>query len=155
MTNLNNLIAASKRITKKDPRLFWILWLILCALDGMQDLLHFVVPDNIFEMESKLIHEDGYTKIRIYPTTIESTNTLTKYPKIKDYLNERLRYDLLPAQNIITPYRVDEYYHDVVEGLYVKSVYTDGIVTWIDVIYVDNPIAYQLVRKDECRNVVI
>lgn len=96
------------------------------------------IPCDIFEEEEK-------TVLRF---TFRSCAPDSRYSVLDmaEIMQDYLQFCLLPQQTELKPYQGGTSQYDIVEPLFVSSV--QHLKTWyeIDVVYVDNPVAYQYVK---------
>ena len=68
---------------------------------------------------------------------------------MKDIFNEYLRYVFLPNQEWIPPYQNGTGIYDLIESLYIDMVCIADSYILLDVVYIDNPLAFKYVREQE------
>ena len=83
----------------------------------------------------------------------ENSNRYHKIPegeliKEKNIINEHLA-KIVSNNQLIPPYRYGEKSTDIVYPLYIDKIYRDKDSTYVCVIYVDNPVAYNAVKKEK------
>jgi len=96
-----------------------------------------------------ITQKDGVTHLQITFSRIENSEIEYSALEMKDIFNEYLRYVLLPNQKLIPPYQNGTGIYDLIESLYIDMVYLADSYILLDVVYIDNPLAFKYVREQE------
>lgn len=137
------------RLQKTNFEYLSILFIIWKLVSYYGELFQVVAGDDPATIPAKIREENGITYIHFcFPKVLNSFRGYTVLDMREKY-NEYLRIVLLPAQKELPPYQGGTGIHHLMEPLYVDMVYEDENMIHLDVIYVDNPIAYDYVREDE------
>lgn len=138
-----------KKLKKSDIEYLHILHIIWQLVDYYSKLFQIIIGNDPTKIPVRLYKHDGITHLTF--TFQKVQNTVRDYTvlEMKDILNEYLRYVLLPNQLMLFPYHNGNNLYDYLEPLYVDLVYEDSGYINLDVIYVDNLLAYKHVRNKE------
>ena len=146
----------TKRLTKCSMEYMSILFLIWQVVDYYAVLFHVDAGENPTTTISKLLEKDGISYVRLsFPKTEYVSYGCKLVQKMKRVYNEYLRYCLLPDQKLLKPFSAGSSIHDIMESLYVDLVYEDDTYINMDIVYIDNLEAYNYVRADESKPVLI
>lgn len=139
----------TKRLSQCSPEYLAILYIIWQLVSYYGKLFQVIAGNEPAKTIARITQEDGITHIYFsYPKVQNSERGYTVL-EMRDIYNDYLRMVLLPAQKSIVPFHGGKELYEVVESLYVNLVYEDSGYINLDIIYVDNPIAYKYVREDE------
>lgn len=101
------------------------------------------------EIPVNLIEKDGITILRFAFHSFDIPPEKYSLEETREIMQQYLQYCILPSDKILRPYMGGSTIYDIVEPLYIDRVEEyDG--EWrIDIVYVDNPLAYKYVVKKE------
>lgn len=138
-----------KRLEKTDLIYLHILYVIWQLVDYYSALFKVDAGQDPAKIPTEIRVKDGITYLRFsFPKIL---NEQTKYPvlQMRDIYNDYLRINLLPAQNVIRPFSNGSAVYDIVEALFVDSVFENESDLFLEVVYVDNSLAFHYVRNKE------
>jgi hypothetical protein len=124
-----------------------LLYSVWKAVDYYSKLMQVIAGHDPAKTPATLYEENGVTHVTLRFECVENTNRKMKEWEVKETINEFLRINLLPAQNILKPYRNGTTSFDIVECIYIDNVSINNSTMFIDVVYIDNPMAYKYVRN--------
>ena len=139
----------NKRLQKTDIEYLQILHILWQLVDYYSKLFQIMAGDEPTKLHTKLYEHDGITHIQVIFPKVQNVERSYSVLEMKDIFNEYLRYVLLPHQQLLYPYHNGNNLYDYLEPLYVDIVYEDSGYINLDVIYIDNLLAYKYVRKQE------
>lgn len=137
-----------KRLQKTDLQYLHVIYTIWRLVLYYAHLLQIEVTEPLKTI-SKITEDNGVTHIHLQYKRIENSEIEYSPLEIKDIFNEYLRYVLLPHQSLIPPYQNGTGIYDAVESLYIYMVLLEDSYIHLDVVYIDNPLAFKQVRSDE------
>ena len=137
------------RLEKTNFKYLTILHIIWQLVSYYGKLFQTIAGNDPATTPAKIREENGITYITFsFPKVLNSQRNYTVL-EMREIYNEYLRLILCPQQNILLPFQRGSEIHNIMEPLYVDMVYEDETTIYLDVIYIDNPIAYDYVRNDE------
>ncbi len=137
------------KLNKASLTYLHILFVIWSLLDYFSVLSKTDVPDDPTELFSEIIESDGLTHIQFAVPKIPNHHRDHTVLQLVDIYNDYLRIVLLPSQTYLKPYKNGSTYLDIIEPLYIDTVYEDSAYLFIDVLLVDSPLAFKHVRNFE------
>lgn len=138
-----------KKLKKTDIEYLQILHLIWQLVNYYSKLFQIIVGNDPTKISARLYELDGITHITFSFQKVQNVKRTYTVLEMKDIFNEYLRYVLLPHQLMLYPYHNGNNLYDYLEPLYVDLVYEDSGYINLDVIYIDNNIAYKHVKQEE------
>lgn len=137
-----------KRLSKTDFMYLQILYAIWRLVMYYAHLFQIDVKEPA-KTVADITQKDGVTHLQITFSRIENSEIEYSALEMKDIFNEYLRYVLLPNQKLIPPYQNGTGIYDLIESLYIDMVYLADSYILLDVVYIDNPLAFKYVREQE------
>lgn len=137
-----------KRLVKTDFMYLQILYSIWRLVLYYAHLFQIDVKEPTKTI-ADITQKDGITHLQIQFNRIENSEVEHTPLEMKDIFNEYLRYVLLPNQKLIPPYQNGTGIYDLIESLYIDMVYLADSYILLDVVYIDNPLAFKYVREQE------
>lgn len=137
-----------KRLAKTDLRYLQILYAVWRLVVYYAYLFQLDVKEPA-KTVADITQKAGVTHLQITFNRIENSEVEHSALEIKDIFNEYLRYVLLPSQKLIPPYQNGTGIYDLIESLYIDEVYLADSYILLDVVYIDNPLAFKYVREQE------
>ncbi|MBE5852655.1 MAG: hypothetical protein E7299_06855 [Lachnospiraceae bacterium] len=137
-----------KRLSKTDFMYLQILYAIWRLVMYYSHLFQIDVKEPA-KTVADITQKDGVTHLQITFSRIENSEIEYSALEMKDIFNEYLRYVLLPNQKLIPPYQNGTGIYDLIESLYIDMVYLADSYILLDVVYIDNPLAFKYVREQE------
>ena len=138
-----------KKLKKTDIEYLHILHVIWQLADYYSKLFQFIAGNDPAKIPTRLYELDGITHICVNFPKVQNVERNYSVLKMKEIFNEYLRYALLPNQQGLKPYLDSKNLHDYLEPLYIDLVYEDSGYINIDIIYIDNNVAYKHVKQEE------
>ena len=137
-----------KRLQKTDFMYLQIIYFIWRLVLYYAHLFQLDVKEPA-QTIANITQKDGITHLQIQCNRIENSELEHTALEMKDIFNEYLRYVLLPNQNLIKPYQNGTGIYDLIEPLYIDMVCIAESYIILDVVYIDNPLAFKYVRDKE------
>lgn len=100
--------------------------------------------DEPAEMQTYLLEREGITSVRFKFPSCDSDKEYS-FGEIREIMQQHLQYCILPGDKILRPYMGGSTIYDIVEPLYIDRVEESKGIWRIDIVYVDNPLAYKYV----------
>ena len=138
-----------KKLQKTDIEYLQILHILWQLVDYYSKLFQIIAGNNPAKISDKLYEADGISHIQVNFPKVQNVERTYTVLEMKDIFNEYLRYVLLPHQQLLYPYHNGNNLYDYLEPLYVDMVYEDSGYINLDVVYVDNLLAYKHVKSKE------
>ena len=137
-----------KKLDKKSFKFLQIAYVIWNLLDYYCTLFNIDPGDDPLELATKSeIRTNGaLTYVRVIVPRISNAPLSIDVLDSSEILNDYLRIVLLPNQKELAPYSNGKTIYDVVEPLYVEDVAFSEHFMALDVLYIDNPVAFHHVR---------
>lgn len=135
----------NSKLTKRSHIFLHILYLIFNLAKYYGGLFTFDPFDNPTEIHSQIIEKEGITKLRFSFRKITPFQNLYSCNDMRSIMQEYMEFCLLPESQL-TPYMMGTSRADMLPALYIDLVFTDKSYIYMDVIFVDNPLAYRYVR---------
>ena len=137
-----------KKLKKDSLEFLKITHTIWQLLDYYCKLFKIDPSDDPLELATNCsIRTDGaLTYLRYAIPRIDSEPLGMDVLESQDILNDYLRIVLLPNQVDLQPYCNGDQIYNIVEPIYVDSVFYADNFMILDVLYIDNPVAFQHIR---------
>ena len=100
--------------------------------------------DEPAEIQTYLLEREGITSVRFKFPSCDSDKEYS-FGEIREIMQQHLQYCILPSDKILRPYMGGSTIYDIVEPLYIDRVEESKGIWRIDIVYVDNPLAYKYV----------
>jgi hypothetical protein len=139
----------NKRLTKSHFKYLVIIFLIWRVVDYYSRLFEICAGDDPAQTPSFLYEKDGITHIRFDYAVVQNSDNKYTPEYIQETCNTYLRGVILPHQKLIPPYSHGCDVYDITEALYIAEIEKSPGYLTLDIIYIDNDLAYQHVRKIE------
>lgn len=138
----------NKRLFKSSLDFLKIAHAIWQLFDYYFELLDVDPSDDPLELAQNcsIYQQDGLTFIRFKVPRVSGKYLDYDVLTIQDILNDYLRIVILPNQKELKPYCNGKGIYDICEPLYVDSVAFIDDYMIIDVLYIDNPVAFRHAR---------
>lgn len=138
-----------KKLKKTNMEYLQILHILWQLADYYSKLLQIIAGNNPAKISDKLYETNGITHICVNFPKVQNVERNYSVLEMKEIFNEYMRYVLLPNQQTLRPYYNSQNQYDYLEPLYIDLVYEDSGYINIDVVYIDNSLAYEYVREQE------
>ena len=137
-----------KKIDKTTMKFLKISHVIWQLLDYYCKLFNIDPSDDPLELATncKIRTEGALTYLRFVVPKISDVPLGIDIMECQEILNDYLRIVLLPNQTDLVPYCNGNTIYDIVESLYIDSVLYAYNYMILDVLYIDNPVAYKHVK---------
>ena len=137
-----------ERLTKQSITYLHILHVVWVLVSYYTRLFGIDAGEEPAQMKTFLIEREGITFVRFKFTSCDTlTGKEYSLEKIREIMQEYLQYCILPEQTILCPYMGGSTIYDIVEPLYIDRVEESKGIWRIDIVYVDNPLAFQYVKS--------
>ena len=137
---------------KKNSKTFLnILFYIYVTVTYYSNLMNIIVPNDIQKVPVSILDDAEKTMLRFSFQKNKNGSRIHTVLQIADILNDYLQIVLLPNQTDLQPFQCGTSIHDAIEPLYVDMVFEDEYYINIDVIFVDNPLAFQYIKRTSVR----
>lgn len=97
------------------------------------------------EIPVNLIEKDGITILRFAFHSFDILPEKYSLEETREIMQQYLQYCILPSDKILRPYMGGSTIYDIVEPLYIDRVEESKGIWRIDIVYVDNPLAYKYI----------
>lgn len=142
----------NSRLKYDDRRYVLIVYAIWKTLCDLSKKLAVLTEANPTQTANKIIEWDGMALIRFSFDIVENCNIELTNNEIELMLNMQLDYVVLPEIDDLPPYSIDGGYYKM-SALYVYEVDIIGDKLFIDVLFIDSPLAYREAQSRECGKV--
>lgn len=145
-----------EKITKHSLAFLLILYAVWKAVDYYQWLLAIDAGSNPTKLPAVHIERDGMTffRFRFLPDNPPPRRKFD-LEYIKDLMQDYLNCCVLPDLKELRPYVGGPEPEDVIEPIYIDHVeHRDGKY-WIEVLYVDNRIAFEYVKRHKEKGMIV
>lgn len=136
-------------LTKKDLIYLHILHTVWTLADYYSKLFGIDACECPTDIPCGICKKNGKTVLRFSFQSLPSKRSAYSVSQMAEMMQEYLQFCLLPQQTELKPYYGGAGQYDVVESLYIDSIQHTSGGYQLNVVYVDNPIAYQYV-KNKC-----
>lgn len=134
-----------QKITKSTLTFAIVLYYIWQLMTFFEDYFKIDAGENIFDIQdfTTISHSDGVTHINvIYKTFVPPTNPFPHF----DFLNESLAITLDEKKYL--PAYAPNKDATKIQALVVNKIFVHNDVLELDVIFVDNPISYEIAKQE-------
>lgn len=138
-----------KRLEKTDLIYLHILHVIWQLVDYYSTLFKVDAGQDPAKIPTEIGVKDGITYLRFSFPKIMNEQSQYSVLQMRDIYNEYLRICLLPEQTFIRPFSNGSAMYDMVESLFVDSVFENESDLFLEVVYIDNSLAFHYVRNKE------
>ena len=140
----------AKKLTKDKIEYLHILHAGWLTASYYSRLFGMDAGDEPAEMQTYLLEREGITFVRFkFPSCDAPTGKEYSFGEIKEIMQQHLQYCILPSDKILRPYMGSSTIYDIVEPLYIDRVEESKGIWRIDIVYVDNPLAYKYVAENK------
>lgn len=95
-----------------------------------------------------LLEREGVTFIRfMFPSCDTAPDREYSFWEMAEIMQQYLDYCILPEEKILRPYQGGSTVYDIVEPLYIDRVQVADGWMQLEVVYIDDPLAFSYVRK--------
>lgn len=137
------------KISKKSLPFLHILFSIYLLVTYYGKLFCIDAGDSPVDIPTRISEKEGITFFTFSFSKILDVHRALSVIKMKEISNEYLRIVLLPSLNLLKPYKNGTGIYDIIESLYVDSVYEDEAFVYMNVVYITSPLEYSYVREQE------
>lgn len=134
----------TKKLTKDKIEYLHILHAGWSTASYYSRLFGMDAGDEPAEMQTYLLEREGITSVRFKFPSCDSDKEYS-FGEIREIMQQHLQYCILPGDKILRPYMGGSTIYDIVEPLYIDRVEESKGIWRIDIVYVDNPLAYKYV----------
>ena len=127
----------------------FIVYLLWQAVSNCSRKIGAITESNPTMTDNTFVDWCGMKLIRCSFPRVEGIGINYTNEEIQEMLNLELQYVLLPEQNILNKFRLDDGYYSQMEPLYVHEVRIEGTNMYVDVLFIDNTLAYETARHRE------
>ena len=135
-----------EKLTLRSKLLHDLLFIVWVIAGYYEQLFGYTVPEKAADMNVEIKEENGITKIYFKLPCIYEYSAYSPIDQIPRLFNHHLYYDMLPSARI-PKYRASSLPHDTVESFLVNKIIPDSNYITIEIIYIDNPIAYDFIYQ--------
>lgn len=137
-----------KRLQKIDLIYLHILYVVWQLVDYYSVLFRVDAGEDPAKIPAEIGLKDGVSYLRF---TFPKIDEMRDYSVLEmlDIYNDYLRIKLLPEQDLLKPFCNGTGLYDMVESLYVDKVYEIEGYLYLEVIYIDNTLAFNYMRAKE------
>ncbi len=151
-----------ERLTKKSFSYTTIIFILYQLFDYFSKLFQLEVGEDSFNIHYTSCIENNYrnkgiTSIHIELPIIDKSLITYSNTEVKEILNDYLRIVLLPNQRLLPTYcnNTNSSIYDIVEPLFIDMIDVNNDRMTVNIIFIDNPVAYQYVRHLESKEKTI
>ena len=134
----------TKKLTKDKIEYLHILHAGWSTASYYSRLFGMDAGDEPAEIQTYLLEREGITSVRFKFPSCDSDKEYS-FGEIREIMQQHLQYCILPSDKILRPYMGGSTIYDIVEPLYIDRVEESKGIWRIDIVYVDNPLAYKYV----------
>lgn len=136
------------KLTKQSITYLHILHVVWVLASYYTRLFGIDAGEEPAEMKTFLLEREGITFVRFkFPSCDVFTDKEYSFEEIREVMQQYLDYCILPSEKILRPYLGGSTIYDIVEPLYIDRVEETKGIWRIDIVYVDNPLAFQYVKR--------
>lgn len=140
------------KITKKSLEYLYIIYLIFSLVDYYGKLFSLDAGESPADIPVDIFEENNITFLRFSFSKIGDDRRGHTIFDMQKIYNEYLNIVLLPSQNFLKPYKNGPGIYDIIEPLYVDSIFENEDTLFLDIVYINSPLSYAYVREQEkCR----
>ena len=144
-----------ERLTKQSITYLHILHVVWVLVSYYTRLFGIYPWESPTEMPVNLIEKDGITILRFAFHSFDIPPEKFSLKETREIMQEYLQYCILPSDKILRPYMGGSTIYDIVESLYIDRVEESKGIWRIDIMYVDNPLAFQYVKSQSWKGDMI
>lgn len=138
-----------KRLQKIDLIYLHILYVVWQLVDYYSVLFRVDAGEDPAKIPARIMQEEnGVTYVRFMFPKIDEERKFSVLEML-DIYNDYLRIKLLPEQDLLKPFCNGIGIYDMMEALYVNKVYEIEGYLYLEVVYIDNTLAFNYVRNKE------
>ncbi len=137
-----------KRLEKTDLIYLHILYVVWQLVDYYSALFKIDAGEDPAKIPTEIGLKDGVSYLRFMFPKIDEERKFSVLD-MRDIYNDYLRIKLLPEQSLIKPFSNGAGIYDIVEALYVDKVYEIEGYLYLEVVYIDNHLAFNYVKNKE------
>ena len=135
-----------EKLTLQSKMLHDLMYLVWIITGYYEKLFAYTTPEMASDMDVEIKESDGITKIYFKIPRILDQQPVYPVEQMVRLFNHHLYYDLLSSAGI-PKYRASSLPHDIVEAFIVNKAFATSDSITVEVIYVDNPIAYDFIYQ--------
>lgn len=125
-----------------------ILHAVWTAVSYYSRLFGMDAGDEPAEMTTSLTERKGITFLRFkLPSYDAAPDRQYSFGEMAEIMQEYLQYCILPSDKILRPYMGGSTIYDIAEPLYIDSIKAFEGWMQLEVVYIDNPLAFSYVRR--------
>jgi len=144
----------SQKLTKRSKTYLQILSVIFNLTDYYSNIFTFDPYDNPTEMNTEIKEQNGITKVRFSFRILRPFQNSYSTQDMRMIMQEYLEFCLLPESEL-RPYLGGTTQADLLPALYIETIFVTGSYMHMDVIYLDNPLAFRHVKESKFNCITI
>lgn len=138
-----------EKLNLKSKMLHDLMYLVWIIAGYYEKLFAYTVPEKASDLDVQITNQDGITRLYFKFPRILDQQPVYPVEQMVHLFNHHLYYDLLSSAGM-PKYRASSLPHDVVEAFIVNKAFADSDFITIEIIHVDNPIAYDFIYQNSC-----